>query len=59
MHLELTPEEATMLRAALDRVLHTVERELVRTDAPALQHALNRDFERLRALRQRLDAPPS
>jgi hypothetical protein len=55
MQLQLTNEETVVLKTTLDRAIHQMERELVRTDAPSLQHALNKDFERLRALRQRLD----
>ena len=55
MDLSLRADEVVLLKTTLDRVLHDLERELVRTDAPALQHALNGDFERLRSLRQRLD----
>ncbi len=53
MHVQLTPSEAKTLKAALDRTLVALEHELAYTDAPALQHALNRDFQNLRALRAR------
>ena len=56
MDLSLRADEVALLKTTLDRVLRDLERELVRTDAPALQHALNGDVERLRLLRQRLDA---
>jgi hypothetical protein len=58
MQIELSPDELSLLKTALDRVLGETERELVRTDAPALQHSLNADFERLSRLRRRLDAVP-
>ncbi len=56
MELLLDPDELVLLKKTLDRTLHDVERELVRTDAPSLQHALNKDFELLQALRRRLDS---
>jgi hypothetical protein len=58
MQLDLSPEDIALLGTTLDRVLVEMERELVRTDAPAMQHALNTDFERLRALRRRLGTAP-
>jgi hypothetical protein len=56
MHLDLTQDETKILKSTLDRAIHVTEMELVRTDAPALQHSLNRDFEQLKQLRRRLDA---
>lgn len=56
MELMLDPEELVLLKRTLDRSLRDVERELVRTDAPSLQHALNADFEKLHTLRKRLDS---
>jgi hypothetical protein len=53
MRVQLTPDEAQTLKAALDRTLVAVEHELACTDAPSLQHALNRDYEKLTALRAR------
>lgn len=53
MRVQLTPDEAKTLKAALDRTLQTMEYELVHTEAPSLQHALNRDYQSLRALRAR------
>ncbi len=56
MELLLKPEELNLLKDTLDRAIHDLERELVRTDAPKLQHELNNDFERLRSLRSRLES---
>lgn len=55
MHIELSSEELVTLRTALDRALRMFDAELVRTDAPSLQHALAADIERLRKVRERLD----
>lgn len=54
MHIELSQEELVTLKSALDRALHQLDAELVRTDAPTLQHALAADVERLRRVRDRL-----
>lgn len=54
MHIELSQEELVTLKSALDRTLHQLDAELVRTDAPTLQHALAADVERLRRVRDRL-----
>jgi hypothetical protein len=51
MRLDLTFEELSTLRMALDRTLNMMEHELVRTDAPSLQHALARDFEQMTRIR--------
>lgn len=66
MTIDLSNDEVTLLRQVLDRELDALTRELVRTDAPALQHALNADVERLARLRNRIEvvtthrvAPPS
>ncbi len=56
MNLELSPQEAKLLRTHLARHLEVVENELVRTDKRELQHALAAELERLRALLQRIDA---
>jgi hypothetical protein len=53
MRVQLTPQEAKTLKAALDRTLLALEFELAHTEAPSLQHALNRDYQDLRALRAR------
>jgi len=54
MHIELSSEELATLKAAVDRTLHMLDAELVRTDAPSLQHALAADVDRLRRVRERL-----
>ena len=55
--IAMSSEELGTLKSALDRVLLLMENELVHTEAPSLQHALNADFERVRRLRQRFDEP--
>jgi len=57
MLIELSPDELVLLKTALDRALLEYEHELVRTDAPDLQHSLGRNVERLTELRHRLDVP--
>lgn len=60
MQIDFTSEELQILRTALDRAVSASEKELVRTDAPRLQHEIARDYDRLRALRDRLSvARPS
>ena len=54
MTIELSTEESKTLRMALDRAIRAFENELVHTEAPALQHELAHDFERLVALRDRV-----
>jgi len=54
MHLDLTSQEAALLKRQLTRQLDTLERDLVRTDKYELQHALARDVETLRAIESRL-----
>jgi hypothetical protein len=56
MVIDVSPDELGLLKAALDRALVEYEHELVRTDAPDLQHSLSKDLERLTGLRRRLDA---
>jgi hypothetical protein len=56
MNLEISPQEAQLLRTHLARHLEDVERELVRTDKAELQHSIARELEKLRVLLQRLDA---
>jgi len=55
MNLEMSPQEAQLLRTHMARHLENMEHELVRTDKAELQHALARELENLRALLQRLD----
>ncbi|MFT3769817.1 MAG: hypothetical protein QM820_30640 [Minicystis sp.] len=54
MDLELTGDEARLLKGQLDVRIAELERELVRTDKHELQVALDRDVERLRAIDVRL-----
>ena len=54
MQIDLSADEMRTLRAAIDRAVKRVEDELVHTEAPSLQHALNRDYQKLVALRDRL-----
>jgi len=54
MIVELDAEEVRALGMALDRAVKTFENELVHTEAPALQHALGRDYRQIVALRDRL-----
>ena len=56
MNLEISPQEALLLRTHLARHVEDVQNELVRTDKVELQHALAKDLENLRALLQRIDA---
>ncbi|HEX4517497.1 MAG TPA: hypothetical protein VH054_28320 [Polyangiaceae bacterium] len=56
MNLQISPQDAQLLRTHLARHLEHVENELVRTDKVELQHSLARDLENLRALLRRLDA---
>jgi hypothetical protein len=57
MMIEVSPDELTLLKVALDRALVEYERELVRTDASDLQRSLGTEVERLTGLRRRLDDP--
>ena len=54
MQIALTEDEMRTLRAAVDRAVRVVEDELVHTEAPNLQHALDRDYRALVALRDKL-----
>ena len=55
MNLEISPQEAQLLRTHLRRHVENVEHELVRTDKSELQHSLARELENLRARLQRID----
>jgi hypothetical protein len=59
MNLQISPQEAQLLRTHMARHLESVEDELVHTDKAELQHSLARDLENLRALLERLDAQVS
>jgi hypothetical protein len=54
MPIDLSADEMRTLRVALERAVKRMEDELVHTEAPSLQHALNRDYQKLVALRDRL-----
>ena len=54
MQIDLSPDEMRTLRFALDHAVKAIENELVHTEAPSLQHALNRDYQALVALRDKL-----
>lgn len=56
MNIDISPQEAQLLRTHLRHHLDHVEQELVRTDKAELQHSLARELENLRALLQRIDA---
>lgn len=56
MTLILTQEELNELKRALDIHLEAQTRELVRTDAPRLQHEFHASVRRLEAIRRKLDA---
>jgi hypothetical protein len=53
--LHLSLEDAQLLRNQMALRADHIERELVRTDAPAMQHAIARDLERVQALVVMLD----
>ncbi|MEB2283721.1 MAG: hypothetical protein B6D46_15745 [Polyangiaceae bacterium UTPRO1] len=53
---ELSADERRLLSTHLRRHIEHLDAELVRTDQPALQHALAREIDQLRAIAQRLDA---
>jgi hypothetical protein len=59
MHIEFSDDEIKTLKKTLDRAIYDTERELVRTDAPTMQHELNADFRRLQQIRGRLDEASS
>ncbi len=54
--LTLTAAEATLLATHLGRQIEHLDRELVRTDRAAMQHALAREIETLQAIAARLAA---
>lgn len=53
--LRLSAEELTLLSTHLHRHLHLIEKELVRTDNPTLQHAIAREVKVLEQLVARID----
>ncbi|MEW5742772.1 MAG: hypothetical protein AB1938_27900 [Myxococcota bacterium] len=54
--LELSGEELTVLVAHLKRHLDQVDKELVRTDNPRLQHAIAHEVKVLEGVVARLEA---
>ena len=54
IRLELSTEDATILREQLSYRLTELDRDLVRTDQHQLQHALAKDVKRLCEIEQRL-----
>ena len=54
MNLELSSDEARLLKAQLQVRIEEMDRELVRTDKHELQVDLDRDVARLRAIDERL-----
>ena len=54
MTIELTPNDANLLRELLSAQLHKIEEELVHTDQRKLQREIAGDAGQLRALIQRL-----
>lgn len=53
--LRLSAEELALLSAHLHRHLSLIEKELVRTDNPALQHAIAHEVKALEQLVARID----
>ncbi|HEY6034927.1 MAG TPA: hypothetical protein VIV58_11725 [Kofleriaceae bacterium] len=54
MTIELTQDDAKLLRTLLSAELHKIEEELVHTDQRKLQREIAGDVGRVRALIQRL-----
>jgi hypothetical protein len=54
MKLELTTHEAALLKVELDKRIHELDRDLIRTEKHDLAHALARDIEELRGIESRL-----
>lgn len=53
---ELSIEDAKLLHEQLGHRLTALDRDLVRTDQPRMQHALAEDVRRLGSIERRLDA---
>ena len=53
--VQLSNDDALLVREQLIRRADDLDRELVRTDAPTMQHELARDVERLRRVIATLD----
>jgi hypothetical protein len=54
MQLELSTDEARLLQTQLGRRITELDAELVRTDKYELQHSLDQEVEKLRAIEERL-----
>jgi hypothetical protein len=54
MYLDLSDEDAQLLKTELSRRIDELDRELVRTDKHELQVELDHDIERLRRIHERL-----
>jgi hypothetical protein len=54
MQLELSPDEAKLLKAQLTRRITDLDTDLIHTDKHQLQHALALDIEVLRTVEARL-----
>lgn len=54
MQLELNTEEAALLDKQLKTRVSELESMLVRTDAPRMQHELNKEVEALHRIEERL-----
>lgn len=57
MTLELTDEQAAMLRTILDRALRDLRHEIADTDSPGFRRSLKADEVALRELLDRLGGP--
>lgn len=56
VQVELSSDELTLLEIHLRRHLDQVDRELVRTDNPTLQHAIAKEQRILEGVMRRLEA---
>ena len=54
MHLDMSEDEAKLLKTELSRRIAELDDELVHTDKHELQVALDKDIERLRVIEKRL-----
>ncbi|MBK9000569.1 MAG: hypothetical protein IPM35_33020 [Myxococcales bacterium] len=54
LQLNLSPQEARLLVLHLDRHLHRLDADLVRTDKHELQHALAQEIAALQGIEERL-----
>jgi hypothetical protein len=56
VQVELSNEELKLLSSHLHRHLDQVDKELVRTDNPTLQHAIAKEVKVLEGVMKRLDS---